>query len=107
MSDTVETVQVKAWADGQGDGVEINAADFDPAIHQLIGGAPAAEKPAKGRSKPHPASVDSPRQAETAGDPPLTRREIEADLAGHGVEFDPTAPLADLRAMRDAARAAG
>ena len=79
--------------------------------------ADAATKPAKARAakadpaaadaaKIDPASIDSPEQAETAGDPPLTRREIEADLSGMGVEFHPAAPLPELRAMRDAAKAA-
>lgn len=31
--DTCETVKVKPWGQGQGAFVEINAADFDPAIH--------------------------------------------------------------------------
>jgi len=75
----------------------------------------AAAKPAKGRGAKaaapeapvsDPASIDSPEQAETAGEPPLTRREIEADLSGLGIEFHPAAPLPELRAMRDAAEAA-
>jgi len=36
----------------------------------------------------------------------LTRREIEADLEGMGVEFHPASPVQELRAQRDAARAA-
>lgn len=50
----------------------------------------------------------SPKKAkaeETAGDPPLTRREIEADLTAMGEDFDPTADVADLRKQRDEARA--
>lgn len=31
--DICKTVKVKPWGEGQGDYVEINAADFDPAIH--------------------------------------------------------------------------
>lgn len=31
--DTCETVRVKPWGEGQGEFVEINAADFDPTIH--------------------------------------------------------------------------
>lgn len=46
-----------------------------------------------------------PAQDEEAGDPPLTRREIEADLVGMGEDFDPAADLADLRKQRDDARA--
>jgi hypothetical protein len=46
------------------------------------------------------------RQDETAGDPPLTRREIEADLYGMGQDFNPAAPLTDLRSLRDVAHAA-
>lgn len=40
------------------------------------------------------------RQDETAANG-LTRREIEADLTGMNVEFDPREPLEDLVALRD------
>lgn len=40
------------------------------------------------------------RQDETAANG-LTRREIEADLTGMSVEFDPRDPLEDLAALRD------
>ncbi len=33
--DTCETILVKPWGEGQGDYVEINREDFDPAIHTL------------------------------------------------------------------------
>ena len=33
--DTCETVKVKAWGEGQGAFVEINAADFDEKVHDL------------------------------------------------------------------------
>lgn len=42
-----------------------------------------------------------PSQDEEAGDPPLTRREIEADLTAARADFDPAADVADLRAQRD------
>jgi hypothetical protein len=38
MSDSPETVRVKAWGEGQGDYVVINAADFDAKIHQKFDG---------------------------------------------------------------------
>ena len=38
MSDTTETVRVQPWAEGQGDFVEINATDFDEAVHVLLEG---------------------------------------------------------------------
>ena len=44
-------------------------------------------------------------QDEEAGVPPLTRREIEADLTAAGVDFDPAADVADLRVQRDEAKA--
>ena len=32
----METILVKSWGAGQGDHVIINAADFDPAVHELL-----------------------------------------------------------------------
>lgn len=43
------------------------------------------------------------RQEETASNG-LTRREIEADLEGAGIEFDPRDSVEDLLALRDMAR---
>ncbi len=57
----------------------------------------------KGGAKPGRKAKAS--QDEEANDPPLTRREIEADLTAMGEDFDPTADLADLRKQRDEARA--
>jgi hypothetical protein len=59
----------------------------------------------KGGSKPGRKAKAKVGQDETAGEPPLTRREIEADLVGMGEDFDPAADLADLRKQRDEARA--
>lgn len=63
----VHTVKVKPWGKDQGAFVEINEADFDPAVHQLyepvqqglagLGGgeaeqpAPAESDPARGRTR--------------------------------------------------------
>jgi len=47
-----------------------------------------------------------PSPDEEAGDPPLSRREIEADLTAAGADFDPAADVADLRAERDAVKGA-
>lgn len=44
---TVPTVKVKPWGTGQGDYVEINADDFDPALHTLLDD----DKPKRGRPK--------------------------------------------------------
>ncbi len=38
----VPTMRVKPWSADQGDHVVINVADFDPAVHQALGDAPAA-----------------------------------------------------------------
>ena len=40
---TPNTIKVKPWGDGQGDFVLINEGDFDAAVHQLHGEAPAAD----------------------------------------------------------------
>lgn len=45
-------------------------------------------------------------QDEEAGDPSLTRREIEADLTAAGADFDPAADVAVLREQRDAVKGA-
>lgn len=103
MGQAVETVRVSPWGDDQGEFVEINSADFDAKIHTLYAdpldhdgdGKSGGAKPAKAKRKGD----------EEAGDPPLTRREIEADLTGMGEDFDPSADLAELRKQRDGARA--
>lgn len=35
MSDRAITIRVMPWGQGQGDFVEINADDFDPAVHTI------------------------------------------------------------------------
>lgn len=40
---TPNTIKVKPWGAGQGDFVLINEAEFDHAVHQLHGDAPAAD----------------------------------------------------------------
>lgn len=101
MNHAVPTIRVKR---DRAPGYSIiNAADFDPAKHQRWAdpldhdgdGKKGGAKPAKGKRKGE----------EEAGNPPLTRREIEADLVGMGEDFDPAADLADLRKQRDDARA--
>lgn len=54
----------------------------------------------KGGSKPRKG-----RQEETAGEPALTRREVEADLIAMSVDFNPADDLSALRDLRDEARA--
>jgi hypothetical protein len=52
--DRCETIRVNPWGEDQGDFVEINAEDFDPAIHTKFGEKPAqpdSPKPAKRRAK--------------------------------------------------------
>lgn len=85
MSDIVATMKVKPWGEGQGDYVEINAADFDPKIHTE-----------------HADDLDD---ADTDGNGHLTKAEICADLEALKVEFDPRAKRADLFALRNVARA--
>lgn len=43
MHDTVKTVRVKPWGEGQGDFVEINESDFDGNSHTLHGEAEPAK----------------------------------------------------------------
>lgn len=103
MGQAVETVRVSPWGEGQGEFVEINADDFDAKLHTPYAdpldhdgdGKKGGAKPAKAKRKAD----------EEAGNPPLTRREIEADLVSMGEDFDPAADVADLRKQRDDARA--
>ena len=48
MSDVCATLKVQPWGHGQGEFVEINASDYDPAVHVLIDGevAPGSNEPA-------------------------------------------------------------
>lgn len=103
--DRCETVKiVSSDPKSQGPFVEINAEDFDDAVHVLYED-PDAEQPAdpldhdgdgkKGGSLPPDDDDDG-----------LTKAEIHADLEALGVEFDPRAKKADLLALRNEARAA-
>jgi hypothetical protein len=91
---------VAANADGY---CVINEADFDSAKHKRWvdpldhdgDGRKGGAKP-KGKAKA--------AQDEEAGDPPLTRREVEADLTAADADFDPAADLVSLRAERDAVK---
>lgn len=49
----METVKVKSWSADQGEFVLINAADFDPAVHEAFDpdSAPAPAKAAKAQKK--------------------------------------------------------
>lgn len=55
-TDIIPTIKVKPWGEGQGEFVEINADDFDPAVHKLHDEHPAPKK----AEKAHPA----PKKAE-------------------------------------------
>lgn len=102
MSNTIPTVKVQAWGKGQGEFVEINECDFDAKLHKPW--ADPLDHDAngkKGGSKP----AKKAKAEETAGNPPLTRREIEADLTAMGEDFNPAADLDELRRVRDEARA--
>lgn len=59
--DTCPIVKVKPWGKGQGDYVEINLSEFDPAIHTAVdGGAPAHEAPAELDHEAPPAPAEKP-----------------------------------------------
>ena len=80
----------------------INAADFDPAKHQRWADPLDHDSDGrKGATKPKARAKAA--QDEEAGDPPLTRREIEADLTAADADFD----LGALRAKRDAVKGKG
>lgn len=134
MSDIIPTIKVMPWGEGQGDHVLINEADFDPERHELFGEAAkaasegtgelsdeqlrAAIEAATGKAPHHKFGREKlldqfnalnaareARQGEVASNG-LTRREIEADLEGMSVEFDPRDAIEDLAALRDLSREA-
>ena len=93
-----------ALDDGDGYGSDD---DLRAAIETLTGKAPHHKA---GRAKliemlEAAKAAKAARQDETASNG-LTRREIEADLEGEGVEFDPRDSVEDLLALRDMAREA-
>lgn len=104
MNQAIPTVRVKR---DRAPGYSIiNAADFNPAKHQRWadpldhdGDGRKGGTKAKGKAKA--------AQDEEAGDPPLTRREIEADLTAADADFDPAADLGALRTKRDAVKGKG
>lgn len=76
--------------------------DLRAAIESLTGKAPHHKTGRPKLIEAFDAAKDA-RMNETASNG-LTRREIEADLEGEGVEFDPRDSVEDLLALRDMAR---
>lgn len=72
----MDTIKVKPWHPSQGDHVVINAADFDPAVHQRLDGDTA-------KAVEHVLTVD----------------EIKAELASKGVKFRANASREALVAL--------
>lgn len=83
--------------DGYGSDDELRAA-----IESLTGKAPHHKTGRPKLIEAFDAAKDA-RMNETASNG-LTRREIEADLEGEGIEFDPRDSVEDLLALRDMAR---
>ncbi|MBO9602550.1 MAG: hypothetical protein J7496_08590 [Novosphingobium sp.] len=88
MSDTVPTIRVKPWGEGQGDFVEINETDFDEKLHTRLTGAELAKLDApdpldhdhdgrKGGSLPKD-HVHEPADYEVDGLPPPSKRKGRA-----------------------------
>lgn len=90
-----------ALDDGDGYGSDD---DLRAAIESLTGKAPHHKTGRPKLIEAFDAAKDA-RMNETASNG-LTRREIEADLEGAGVEFDPRDSVEDLAALRDMAREA-
>lgn len=103
MNHAIATVRVKR---DRAPGYSIiNAADFDPAKHQRW--ADPLDHDGDGRKGGIKAKGKAKTAQEEAGNPPLTRREIEADLTAADADFDPAADLGALRAERDAVKGKG
>lgn len=77
-------MQVKPWGEGQGDFVEINVEDFDPAKHEPIN---AADKPEE--------------KSDAAGK--VTAADLREALTAKGIAFKSSASKAELQALLDAA----
>lgn len=60
---TCRTVKVKPWGTGQGEFVEINEKDFDPAVHVLVDGT----RPPESLSPPEEAPQSVEHAAPTKG----------------------------------------
>lgn len=88
-------------ADADSDGYPSDD-ELRAAIESLTGKAPH-HKAGRAKLIEMLDAAKAARQDETASNG-LTRREIEADLEGEGVEFDPRDSVEDLLALRDMAR---
>lgn len=88
-------------ADADSDGYPSDD-ELRAAIESLTGKAPHHKTGRPKLIEAFDAAKDA-RMNETASNG-LTRREIEADLEGEGVEFDPRDSVEDLLALRDMAR---
>ncbi len=78
----MKTIKIKPSHESQGDHVLINEVDFNPDLHVLLDGAPAANEP----------------KAMTAAD-------LKEALTAKGIEFRGNASKADLQALLDGAPA--
>jgi hypothetical protein len=79
----MKTIKIKPSHESQGDHVLINEADFNPDLHELLDGAPAADEPKS-----------------------MTAAELKEALTAKGIEFRGNASKADLQALLDGAPAA-
>ncbi len=134
MSDTIPTIKVKPWAEGQGDYVLINESDFNADEYELFelagkiiaavggnGGAPNTDGDPLNTARTRYLEVFGKRpfhgwdletlnakiaeaSQEETATNDLTRREITGDLEAMQVEFDPNDGIEDLAALRDLAR---
>lgn len=106
MADIVPTVKVKPWGQGQGDFVEVNVSDFDPKAHTPFDAEEAAKvgiTEAKGdpeKGDPEKGEGDDDDTGEGQGAMKIS--EIRAALTAKGIDFDPKAKKAELRALLEA-----
>lgn len=95
MADTCTTFKAKPWGQGQGEFVEVNVSEFNAELHEPLD-AEEALKVGIEPAKPEGDDEDDDKGGA------MKISDIRAALTAKGVEFDPKAKKADLRALLEA-----
>lgn len=61
--DTCPIIRVKPWSKDQGDFVEVNLSDFDPAVHEVVAGEDEPVPPPEAAPHDKPAPKRRKRKA--------------------------------------------
>lgn len=101
MADILETVKVMPWGTGQGDFVEVNLCDFNPESHTPFDAVEAA-KVGITEAQADPDKGDAEGDDDNDAQGSMKVGDIRAALTAKGVQFDPKAKKAELRALLEA-----